>query len=322
MQLILAPLRGITDHIFRTVYATHFGGFDCALAPFVSLVKGAVVKKAHIKDILPENNRKLPVVPQIIGKNAEEFVSLASQLATMGYDTVNWNLGCPFPQVTRKKRGAGLLPFPELIETFLDHVVPRIPNKLSIKMRLGLTDACEIQKVLPILNKFPLAEIIIHPRIASQMYKGAVDLESFKWCLAASVHPVVYNGDINSIEYFKTLTQQFEKVASWMIGRHVIVDPFFAEALRGGKSKSIASLEKIRDFHDDLLETYKGAITNSGNVLDKMKGLWFYLAHSLTNGDKILKHIQKTKRLDQYRVFVKKVLLEEALALYPLAADR
>jgi tRNA-dihydrouridine synthase len=316
LQLILAPLRGITDHVFRTVYATHFGGFDGALAPFVSSVKGAIVKKSHIKDILPENNRKLPVVPQIIGKNAEEFVSLASQLATMGYDTVNWNLGCPFPQVTRKKRGAGLLPFPELIEAFLDHVIPRIPNKVSIKMRLGLNDAPEILKVLPVLNKFPLAEIIIHPRIASQMYTGAVDLESFEWCLGASAHSVVYNGDINSIEYFKTLTQRFEKVTSWMIGRHAIVDPFFAEALRGSKGKDNALMERIRDFHDDLLETYEGAITNSGNVLDKMKGLWFYLAHSLTNGDKILKRIQKTKRLDHYLEFIKKVFLEQTLALY------
>jgi tRNA-dihydrouridine synthase len=321
LQLILAPLRGITDHVFRTVYATHFGGFDGALAPFVSSVKGAIVKKSHIKDILPENNPKLPVVPQIIGKNAEEFVSLASQLATMGYDTVNWNLGCPFPQVTRKKRGAGLLTFPELIEAFLDHVIPRIPNKVSIKMRLGLTDAREIQKVMPILNKFPLAEIIIHPRIASQMYTGAVDLESFEWCLAASVHPVVYSGDINSVDLFQTLTNRFKKVNSWMIGRHAIVDPFFAETLRGCKGKDNALMERIRDFHDDLLEIYEGAITNSGNVLDKMKGLWFYLAHSLTNGDKLLKHIQKAKRLDLYREFVKKVFLEEALALYPLAAD-
>jgi tRNA-dihydrouridine synthase len=322
LQLILAPLRGITDHVFRTVYATHFGGFDSALAPFVSSVKGAIVKKSHIKDILPENNRKLPVVTQIIGKNAEEFVSLATQLSTMGYKTVNWNLGCPFPQVTRKKRGAGLLPFPELIEAFIDHAVPRIPNKVSIKMRLGLNDAHEILKVLPVLNKFPLAEIIIHPRIASQMYTGSVDLESFEWCLGASVHPVVYNGDINGIEIFKTLTNRFKNVDSWMIGRHAIVDPFFVETLHGRKGKSKPSIERIRDFHDDLLETYEGAITNSGNVLDKMKGLWFYLAHSLTNGEKMLKRIQKTKRLDLYREFVKKVFREEALALYPVAADR
>jgi tRNA-dihydrouridine synthase B len=316
LRLILAPLRGITDYIFRSVYAVHFSGFDCALAPFVSSVKGAVVKKGHIKDILLENNRKLPVVPQIIGKNAEEFTVLAKQLSAIGHETVNWNLGCPFPQVTRKKRGAGLLPFPELIEAFLDHVVPRIPNKLSIKMRLGLTDAREIQKVLPILNKFPLAEIIIHPRTASQMYTGAVDLDSFEWCLGASVHPVVYNGDINSIEIFKTLTNRFKKVDSWMIGRHAIVDPFFAETLRGSPGISKNSLERIHDFHNNLLETYEKEIPNPGNVLDKMKGLWFYLAQSLTNGEKILKRTQKTKRLDNYREFVKKVFKEEALVSY------
>jgi tRNA-dihydrouridine synthase len=299
------------------VYATHFSGFDCALAPFVSSVKGAIVKKSHIKDILPENNAKLPVTPQIIGKNAQEFVVIARQLSAMGHETVNWNLGCPFPQVTRKKRGAGLLPFPELIETFLEYVISRIPNKLSIKMRLGLIDAREIQKVLPILNKFPLAEIIIHPRIASHMYTGTVDLDSFEWCLGASAHPVVYNGDINCVDYFKTLTRRFENVNSWMVGRHAIVDPFFAETLRSTNGEADASLKRIRDFHEDLLETYERAIINSGNVLDKMKGVWFYLAHSLTNGDKILKRIQKAKRLDLYREFVKRVFLEQTVALYP-----
>ena len=316
MQLILAPLRGITDHVFRTVYATHFSGFDGALAPFVSSVKGVIVKKSHIKDILPENNRILPVVPQIIGKNAQEFIVLGRQLSAMGHATVNWNLGCPFPQVTKKKRGAGLLPFPELIESFLDHVVPRIPNRLSIKMRLGLIDACEIKKVLPILNKFPLAEIIIHPRIASQMYTGTVDLESFEWCLGASKHPVVYNGDINSVEIFKTLSKRFKNVHSWMIGRHAVADLFFAETLRSTDGKTGVFLERIRDFHDDLLDTYEKAILNQGNVLDKMKGLWFYLAQSLTNSHKILKHIQKTKRLDLYREFVEKVFVEERLALH------
>ncbi|MGB7570027.1 MAG: tRNA-dihydrouridine synthase family protein [Chitinivibrionales bacterium] len=317
MLVCLAPLRGITDHVFRTVYATHFSGFDCALAPFVSSVKGAIAKKSHIKDLLPENNKKLPIVPQIIGKNAEEFAILARQFSEMGHTTVNWNLGCPFPQVTRKKRGAGLLPFSELIESFLSHVISRISNKLSIKMRLGLTDASEVQMVLPVLNKFPLSEIIIHPRTASQMYSGPVDLESFSWCLESSVNPVVYNGEITSLEIFKTLSKRFERVQSWMIGRHAIADPFFAETLRGSAGKTNSSLERIRLFHDDLFENYEKIFSNAGNVLDRMKGIWFYLEHSLTNGDKILNCIQKTKRIDHYREFINKVFLEETLALYP-----
>jgi tRNA-dihydrouridine synthase len=299
------------------VYATYFSGFDCAIAPFVSSVKGLTVKRSHIKDLLPENNPKLPVIPQIIGKNPEEFVMLARQLAAMGYTTVNWNLGCPFPQVTRKKRGAGLLPFPELIETFLDHVVSRIPNKLSIKMRLGLTDSSDIQKVLPVINKFPLAEIIVHPRTASQMYSGAVDLACFEWCLGASVHPVVYNGDINNLETFKSLSKRFKRVHSWMIGRHAIVDPFFAESLHSNTGETSASMEKIHAFHGELFDRYEKVFSNVGNALDKMKGVWFYLAHSLTNGDTILKQIQKTKRLSLYREFVKKVFSKEALALHP-----
>lgn len=313
MLLYLAPLRGITDYIFRTVYATHFSGFDCAVAPFVSSVKGKIVKMSHIKDLFPENNGKLPVIPQIIGKNTEEFIVLAMRLFEMGYKTVNWNLGCPFPQVARKKRGSGLLPYPDVIEAFLDHVLQRIPNILTIKMRLGLTDSSDILKVLPVLNKFPLAEIIIHPRTASQMYSGPVDLESFERCLDLSVHPVVYNGDINGTTTFYALAKRFEHVHAWMIGRHAIVDPFFAETIRDSAMDPGASLERIQKFHEDLLEYYEKIIANSGNILNKMKGVWFYLAHSLTNSGSILKKIQKTKRLYHYTDLIDKIFKMEQI---------
>jgi len=304
LPLYLAPLRGVTDYIFRSVYAAHFKGYDGALAPFISTVKGNSVKLTHIKDILPENNRTLPVVPQIIGNNPEEFIILAEQLFAMGYSTVNWNVGCPFPQVTRKKRGAGLLPFPDKIDSFLKQVLTRIPNRVSIKTRLGLNLKSEMQRFIPVFNSYPLAEIIVHPRTAKQMYSGNVDKEGFEEFAATCKHPMVYNGDITTPEVFAELTRRFPSVDRWMIGRGAITNPFFAESLRGIHVTALTPGQRLKSFHDALFEEYRDRIKNPGNVLDKLKGVWFYLAQALPESKTNLKRIQKARKLDHYSEIV------------------
>jgi tRNA-dihydrouridine synthase B len=307
LLLYFAPIRGITDFIFRTIFAEHFQGFDGALAPFVPTVKGRTVKNSHLRDVLPENNKRLPITPQIIGNDPVEFVALSKKLFDLGYQTVNWNLGCPFPQVTKKKRGAGLLPFPERIKSFLDHVAAQIPNKLSIKTRLGLNSKEEMRKWLPVMNEFPLAEIIMHPRTGVQLYGGRVDLDGFEEFEKASKRPVVYNGDICSKESFLKLQARFPEMNRWMIGRGALADPLLPEILRGRETETCQIYPRIKAFHDDLLEAYAAVIKNSGNVVDKMKGIWFYLNQSFPDGKTFLKQIQKTKRLERYEELVEEI---------------
>lgn len=308
MVLYLAPLRGVTDYIFRSVYAAHFKGFNCAMAPFITSVRGAAIKPSHIKDVVLQNNRLLPVIPQILSNNAQEFVVLARQLYELGYTTVNWNIGCPFPQVTKKKRGAGLLAHPDIIDAFLDQVTTNIPNILSIKTRLGLLSKKEMHGFLPVFNKYPLAEIVLHPRTAAQMYTGVVDLEGFNEFLAASAHPVMYNGDIVTREFFQKISSLFPAVSSWMIGRGAIMYPLLAQSLRGDDTNTSALPARIKKFHDALVARYRDCMENPGNVLDKMKGVWLYLSHSLPDGKKALKRIQKVKRLDLYEKIVEEIV--------------
>ena len=99
-------MKGLTDHLFRTAFADHFGGFDLAVAPFISSKRDHTFKPKYVKDVLPENNTTLPVVPQILSNVAEDFTALANHIFDLGYGSVNWNLGCPSRTVTGKKRGA------------------------------------------------------------------------------------------------------------------------------------------------------------------------------------------------------------------------
>ncbi len=300
-HLWLAPLRGLTDAEYRTALARHFTGIDLAIAPFITTHGGTRIKSAHVRDLLPANNRDLPVIPQILSKDPVAFVHLANHLFDMGYACVNLNLGCPFPQVANKGRGSGMLPFSERVEAFLEATIPRLVGRLSIKTRLGRCSRDEIQDLIPIFNRYPLQEIIIHPRTGVQMYNGQPDLTAFGACLDALDHPVIYNGDINRWPDFKFLADRFPAVSGWMIGRGVLADPFLPAILKCGRERRADRAARFYRFHDDLLERYERRLRGPGHLLNRMKGFWKYFANGFQDSVKGRKRIHKARSLAQYR---------------------
>lgn len=303
--LILAPLRGLTESTYRTVFSRFFPGFDSAVAPFINTYQGNTIKPSLLKDLLPENNPLLPVIPQILAKNPANFLKISQILADLGYTTVNWNLGCPYPMVANKERGSGLLPHPDKIAYFLD-TIQGSPLSLSIKTRIGRRHPDEIMKLMSIFNQFPLTELIIHPRTGLQMYKGNVDLETFQACLEISKHPVVYNGDINSVSDYRHLSEKFPTVAGWMIGRGALANPFLPGQIKGISCDG-NPIQILAAFHDTLLQHYPEYLSGPGHLLGRMKGIWFYLSGSFPDGRKLLKKIQKTSRIDHYKDLVKSI---------------
>jgi tRNA-dihydrouridine synthase len=298
--LSLAPLRGFTNALYRNLYAVHFQGIDTAIAPFINTLSAKQINRSHIKDILPENNHGMSVVPQIIGNDSEGFIQLATMCHDLGFDTVNWNLGCPAPMVANKRRGSGLLPHPESIEAFLDDVLPRIPTRLSIKTRIGRKKKEEIFKLLPIFNQYPLVELIIHPRTGVQMYTGEVDLSTFEECLPLLKIPVTYNGDIHDYDSFVKLRERFKTVSRWLIGRGVLSNPFLPEILRSGEENIPRSVERFKNFHDDLFEAYRAELSGQSHLIDKMKSYWLYFFRSFENGEILFKKIKKISTLKKY----------------------
>ncbi|HSO18237.1 MAG TPA: tRNA-dihydrouridine synthase family protein [Desulfosarcina sp.] len=299
--MIMAPLRGFTDAVFRNAFKRHFYGIDEAVAPFVTSIRGRRIKPSHLQDLAPAANRGLPVVPQILSNSADEFVCLANALGDLGYVEVNWNLGCPYPMVAKKMRGSGLLPHPDRVDRMLDAVLSRLSGRLSIKTRLGRHDAGEMAARLPVFNRYPLARVIVHPRTGVQMYDGSVDLEAFGVCLAGINHPVVYNGDINDVSTLRRLEVRFPEIAGWMLGRGILANPFLPEIACRENPRIGGAKQRFFDFHDHLIDAYSMRFSGPGHVLDRMKGLWRYFRHGFADGRRILKRIRKTDSLRRYR---------------------
>ncbi len=302
MTLVLAPLRGITGAVFRSRYSEFFSGLDSAVAPFITAVNARNMTERRFRGLKDAPSSSIAIVPQLIGNRADDFVRMAHELQRAGFNTINWNLGCPSGTVTKKKRGAGLLPFPEHIDSFLAMVFPRIDCALTVKMRLGMTHNNEMKPVLETLNRYPLAELIVHPRTAAQQYRGTVDLAAFEYIATHAAMPVCYNGDIVSADQFRRLQSRFPVIDSWMIGRGLVRNPFLPMQIKNPETERRLDHRGIlRRFHDSLLFAYRKDFKNTGPLLGAMKELWSYLALSFVDGAAYLKKIRKARTLDSYR---------------------
>jgi tRNA-dihydrouridine synthase B len=297
--LHLAPLHGLTNYIFRNSYFKHFRGFDCATAPFIISKHRIDLKNKLLKDLLPENNGQMPVIPQILSNNSCDFLHLSRNIIDLGYTEINWNLGCPFPMVANKQRGSGLLPHPQKIESFLATVFSELKISLSLKIRLGRETTDEMYELITVFNKFPLKKIIIHPRTGVQMYEGKVDLEKFSEAAKLLKHEIVYNGDITDLEMFKRLREQFGFVKEWMIGRGALINPVLPEQIKNN-TQTPATIEQIHGYHNELVSAYSAVLFGPVHVMDKMKEIWSYLGRSFTNSEKIIRKISKSRTMEEY----------------------
>ncbi len=312
--LILAPIRGVTDCHFRRLFNLYFPGFDSALAPFINPQRSSHYQPKQLKDLLPEANTHFPVVPQLLHTDADDFLFLASRLHDLGYKEINWNLGCPAPMVTKKKRGSGLLPYPDEILRFLDKVIPKLTVRLSIKTRLGLESPKELLTLLPKLNKYPLSEIIIHGRLGKQAYKGSTDRTGFAQCAEKTNHTIVYNGDITSLNEFNKLQNRFPQINRWMIGRGVLQNPFLAGEIAG--EKTTESFQQLQFFHNDLYSCYRELLSGQAHLLGRMKQLWFYLSAMFPPQKKTWKKIKKCNTEQHYQGIID-ALFKRNYSAYP-----
>lgn len=317
-QLSLAPIQGITNHIFRNALHKHIGGVDKYYAPYLRIDKEKHFRPSKQYDILPENNPDLTLIPQIMVNNSADFLKLAEFIESLGYTELNWNLGCPYPMVTNRKLGAGLLPHHTTIIEILNHVLPKIKISVSIKMRSGLTDDTELEKLLPKLNPFPLSEIIIHPRFAKQLYKEKANPELFKACSHLSAHQLAYNGDVFSPDSFRTYKKQIPAIDHFMLGRGLVANPFLARQIRSAKGFDIQEAsEQFQSFHNELFENTQKMLRSEGQTLLRMKSYWGYFSHGFSNNRKAYKLIKKSNSFNKYHEATRRIFKEQSLLLQP-----
>ena len=310
MKIYLAPLEGITGYIFRNAYDEIYGHIDKYFAPFISPAENCPMTPREKKDITPENNKGINLVPQILTCRSDCFIEAARELRDMGYGEINLNLGCPSGTVCAKGKGAGFLPETEALRRFLDDIYSYSESegmKISIKTRLGYYNPEEFYDLVEIFNSFPVSELIVHPRIRADFYKGTPRTEFFAYALEHSKCPLVYNGNIFTAEDYSGLSKSLNSALDpVMTGRGLISDPSLADKLKGFTQET--DMDRFRKLHDTLYHEYQKVMSPDINVLYRMKELWTYWRALFEGKDREIKRLLKAKKYAEYEDALSRIL--------------
>lgn len=300
-----APLQGYTDTIFRNAFAEHFGGVDVYYTPFIR-VEHEGLRKRDMREVAPEANRVPRLIPQILPGTPEEFRMLADALRTQGYRHLDINLGCPFPPIAAKRKGAGMLPYPDRVEEVLRTIDEYPDMQFSIKMRLGWENVCECIYLSDILNNLRLAWITIHARTGKQQYKDDTHPEAFADFYERCRHPLFYNGDLRTTAEICRILEKFPLLRGVSLGRGLISSPTIGKDFQ--KSETFPEKERMErcfSFHQTLFDAYSALLQGDAQLLTKMKTLWEYFLPETDR--KLLKRIKKSTRLEQYTAVVREI---------------
>ncbi|MFW2487881.1 tRNA dihydrouridine synthase [Clostridium chromiireducens] len=315
MKYYFAPLEGVTGYIYRNAYETFFGQIDKYFMPFISPTKNKGFTSRELNDVLPEHNQGIIVIPQILTNNSEHFIGTVNELTKFGYDEINLNLGCPSGTVVTKCKGSGFLSQRKELDEFLEEIFSKATTKISIKTRIGKESSDEFYELIEIFNKYPLEELIIHPRIQTDYYKNKPNMVVFKDALSLSKNPVCYNGDIFNVRNYEELIEMYPNLDTVMLGRGLITNPALISEI---KNNNAIDKQVMKEFHDAVCAGYQEVLSGDKNVLFKMKELWFYMIHLFVDSDKYAKKIRKTDSLNEYKSIISRLFQELEIENTPL----
>ena len=294
MKVYFAPLEGLTDSTYRRLHHKYFPGVDRYYTPFFSPTSGRKLTPRELRELPPADALDAEVIPQLLTKNAGDFLWMCEKFRDLGYGEINLNTGCPSGTVTAKGKGAGMLKNLDSLTAFLDEIFEKATVEISVKTRIGFENVEEFPAILEIFNRYPIKELTVHPRVRNAFYKGDVDLDIFRYALENSRPPVCYNGNLNCLADVEKVTSEFPNLQGVMVGRGLIGDPGMFTI--GGTNITV-----LEAFFQELLEEYLICFGGSRNAMFRLKEHWRYLICKFENSDKLTKQLRKTTDLSEYK---------------------
>lgn len=301
MHISAAPMEGLTGHVFRRIHQRHFPGIYTYYAPFLSPTADHLSCARGFSDILPENNEGIPLIPQLLANNAEYFIDAVKTLQEMGYREINFNIGCPSGTVVSKKKGSGFLSVPHQLDAFLNQIFSSVDVAISIKTRVGVSEQNEWPAILEIFSRYPIHELIIHPRIRADFYRAPVREDTFQYALNQVNIPICRSGDLFGMPSIQAFRNAYPEVNHIMLGRGLMANPALARMTDNG---AMITKPELSDYLTELTETYRQTLSGDNAVLGRMKELWFYMGSLFQNSAKYTKAIRKSRYYTDYLLAV------------------
>ena len=296
----VAPMEGLTGYAWRKAHDEVFGGADKYYTPFIVANQTHFFKTREIRDL---SNNEPKLIPQLLTDKAEHFIWGAEELKNMGFDEINFNLGCPSKTVVPKGKGSAILRDPDHLDRMLDEIFSsRIASelKISVKTRIGFEYRSEWEKILEVYNRYPISELIIHARTREEFYNGQADRDTFMDTMEWSSHKLVYNGDV-----YLPDDEAFTNGWNVMAGRGLLRDPALFRKAKGGPDATVKELQK---YHELLLGYYGEYMQGDQPVIKHVKSMWVYFAELFDYDEKTLKELKKARHMNEYMAAANEIL--------------
>lgn len=300
MEYYFAPLEGITDRFYRQLHCRYFPGINRYYLPFLSPTMHRALTPRESAELPPANTLSYCAIPQLLTKNSEDFLWMANQCAQLGYTQVNLNLGCPSGTVTAKGKGSGMLRTTDILDSFLYEIYKDPPLPISVKTRIGFQEPQEFPSLMEIFNRYPIHELIIHPRVRAEFYKGPVHMDTFALAVESAKMPLCYNGDLWSKEIVRDISQKFPSVKAMMLGRPLVGDP-------GMLLPTGTQVSTLEQFHDELFQTYVENFGGARNAMFRIKEHWSYLITHFEGSEKLAKRLRKTTDQGEFLAITREI---------------
>ena len=262
----LAPMADVTDVAFRRIIAK-YGKPDVMWTEFVS-ADGLVLapeagKKKLLKD-LEYSESERPIVAQLFGSRPENMEKAAALCASLGFDGVDINMGCPDKTIEKQKAGAAMMKNPELAREVIEATKRGAPNlPISVKTRLGYNKD-ELEEWLPHLLSYDLAAIVIHARTRKEMSSVPARWDRIKRAVeirdaSGKDTLIIGNGDVEDLESGKLKVEE-TGCDGVMLGRGIFGNPWLFSGLH--QRSDLKECLNVLIEHTKLFEELLGGIKN------------------------------------------------------------
>ena len=301
MQYYFAPMEGITDSIYRDLHSKYFPGIHRYYTPFFSPTMHQTLTQREQRELPLADSLHYPLIPQVLTKVPEDFLWFAQVCKDRGYKEINLNTGCPSGTVTAKGKGSGMLRDLNALDRFLDSILASSPLPVSVKTRIGFSSPDEFPEILEVFNRYPITQLILHPRVRDQFYKGSVDLAAFEYAVKTCKCDLVYNGNLNTKDDIEMFAKAYPSVSAVMLGRGLIGDP-------GLVTPQGATAAQLKGFTGELLEVYTEVFGSARNAMFRMKENWRHLLCKFENSEKLGKKLRKTTDLQEFKSITAEII--------------
>ncbi len=294
-SIYFAPLQSYTTLSYYLAYHTLFDTVHKYFTPFYR--KNKEDSFAYEKQLIFQP--QITIIPQVLVNNSTDLIQFARDMKARGFKEINLNMGCPFPMVANRGLGAGILPLKDKVEVMLnDFYEADLSIDLSVKTRLGWAYPDELRVLMDVFNSLPIKEIIIHPRLGIQKYKGEPDWNAFDGVVQGTNHRVIGNGDICSVDHLTQLKKRFPEVVGWMIGRGLLINPSLL--MLDGEDK-VACRKNILQLHELFKDNLYQCGYAEAQILNHLKAFWEYPSQLFEGGARMYRKIRKLGKMEDYR---------------------